>query len=184
MDVEIIIMLIQILLPVTLVIVTIRIAQTNHKLTSDNEKFNHGRLIIDFQDKLSDAILKEIKIKELHMHFENLHVRDAEFDERLTNYEKQIESFVVHYLNITNAISYLFVMEKSMLKNHKNYFGFYIAYANKLLTLIQNTMESDQPTYWEYIKKCVDQYDMKATKKIPEAIKTHYESKKIKTNVE
>ena len=74
-------------------------------------------------------------------------------------------------MNIADAIAYLFVMEKPMLgKNHRKYFEFYIAYAKKLLNVKSRGMDDDQSKYWQYIKQCVDKYDMKSDKTIPEPI--------------
>ena len=50
---------IQLTIAIFMVLVTVIIAVNNHKLTNNNEKFNHANLIVDFQDKLSNAILSE-----------------------------------------------------------------------------------------------------------------------------
>ena len=82
---------------------------------------------------------------------------------------------MIRYLNITNAIAYLSVMEKSMLeKNHKKYFEFYIAYVKKLLDIKSKGADDDQSRYWQYIKPCAEKYYMKSNKTIPKPIKEHY----------
>ena len=88
---------------------------------------------------------------------------------------KMIESFMIGYLNMANAIAYLFVREKLMPgENHREYFKFYIAYAKKLLDLKNSSIDDDQFKYWPYIKQCVEKYDMKSNKTIPGQIETYY----------
>ena len=62
-----------------------------------------------------------------------------------------------------------------MLKNHKKYFEFYIAYAKKLLDVRNIKHNDDQSKYWEYIVPCVSEYKMKSNKQIPIPIGKFYE---------
>ena len=82
---------------------------------------------------------------------------------------------MTRYLNITGATAYLFVMEKSVLeKNHKKYFGFYIAYAKKLLDAKSMGTGVEQSEYWQYIKLCVEKHDMQSDKTVPCPAKEYY----------
>lgn len=165
--------IIQIIVTGVLVIVTIIIAMSNHKLTSNTEKFNHGNLIVDFQDKLSVAILLE---QEVIKKYEEWGIDDDDNSVFLTpETYKLIESFMINYLNLVNAIAYLFTMKKSMLKNHKKYFEFYIAYGKKLLDIRNINHNDDQSKYWEYIVPCVSKYEMKTNKQIPKPIGELYD---------
>lgn len=65
-------------------------------------------------------------------------------------------------------------MKKFMLKNHKKYFEFYIAYGKKLLD-VRNIKHDDQSKYLEYIVPCVSKYEMKSNKQIPRPIGQLYD---------
>ena len=122
--------------------------------------------------------------------------KDFSFDDH-PELVKMIESFMVSYLDITNTIAYLFVTktrhrkysescvvrpfftERLMLdKIHKEYFESYIAYAEKLLHLKNCSTCNDQYKCWQYIKQCVDKYNMKSDKPIPEPIEEYYQTLK------
>ena len=92
-----------------LVFVTIVIAYHNYKLTNNTEKFSHGNLIINLQDKLSDAILQEQEMIQKYYECFSLGKSESFLKDRSIN---KIEAFMIRYLNITNAIAYLFVMKK------------------------------------------------------------------------
>ena len=162
---------IQIIVTSILVVATIVIAISNYRLTSNIEKLNYGNLMIDFQDKLSDALLLEQEITKKYDEWDVSEVESIFYGPEMFN---TIESFMIKYLNLTNAIAYLFTMEKSMLKNHKEYFEFYIAYAEKLLDIKNKITRDDQSKYWQYITPCVEQYAMKSNKIIPASIKQCY----------
>ena len=147
---------------IILVVATFGIAMSNLKLTNNTEKFRYGNLIINLQDKLSTAILLEQEIINKHSIWKFT-------EEDVLESSKMIESFVISYLNITNVIAHLFVMEKSTLgKNNKERFEFYIAYAQKLLDVKNSSIDDNQYKYCQYIKQCVDKYDMKSDKTIPD----------------
>ena len=117
MGFELITTIVTVVSTVVLVGVTLAIALSSNRLTSNTEKFSHGNLIINFQDKLSAAILQEQEIINKHL------VWKVTSDDLEAS--KIIESFMIKYLNITNAIAYLFVMEKSILeKNTRNTLSF------------------------------------------------------------
>ena len=165
-------LIITFVLTAALVGVTIAIAYHNYKLTSNTEKFSHGNLIINLQDKLSDAILQEQEMIQKYYECFSLGKVESFLKDRSIN---KIEAFTIRYLNITNAIAYLFVMEKSILgKNHKKYFEFYLAYAEKLLTVKNSNMDNDQFKYWPYITQCLDKYDMKSDKSVPVPIQKFF----------
>ena len=161
-----------VVLTTALVLVTIVIAYHNYKLTSNTEKFSHGNLIINLQDKLSDAILQEQEMIQKYYEYFSLGKSESFLKDRSIN---KIEAFMIRYLNITNAIAYLFVMEKSILgKNHKKYFEFYLAYAEKLLAVKNSSTENDQFKYWPYITPCIDKYDMQSDKSVPAPIQKFF----------
>lgn len=172
--------IIQIIITVGLVIVTIIMVVINHRLTSNTEKFSHGNLIVNFQDKLSVALLLEQKVIEKYEEYTiqcDNGKKDALFHTPETY--RLVESFTINYLNLVNSIAYLCTMKKSMLKEHKKYFEFYIAYGKKILD-IRNVKYDNQSKYWEYIGKCVLEYDMKCDKSIPESISECYDPQKTK----
>lgn len=118
--------IIQSILTGILVIITSAIALSNHRMTSNTKKFAESNLIVEFQHKLSSAILLE---QNLIKRWDEYDIRDDD-DEIFFTPETDglLENYIINYLNLVNSIAYLFTMEKSMLKNHKNYFEFYIAY--------------------------------------------------------
>ena len=159
-----------------LVGVTIIIAFINKELTTNTKKSIYGNIIFNFQDKLSATILKG---QEMTWKYPEWEIEEKGFLFDNPELIKTIESFLIEYLNVTNAIAYLFVMKDPVLeKDHKEYFGFYIAYAKTLLDVKNMGMGDDQSKYWRYIKQCVEKHDMKSDKTVPKLIEEYYRTLK------
>lgn len=163
--------IIQLVTTIVVAAATIIIAKSNNHLTKNTEKFNESQVIIDFQDKLSNAILKERKIIKMAAELKAIEYIPFLDDPDTYNH---VNSFTIQYLNLVNAIAYLMTMKKSTLNNHADYFGLYIGYGNDLLELREKHLQ-DQIKYWRYIPECTKKYNMDSEKTIPKVIEDFYD---------